>query len=97
MFCSLAAMDLQFPNSATPKITFFLQSVICIGRMLQLCSKLFNPLAFPYDFYRNKSCNINCCVNSMLPINQNMIVSQGLELILSMFRRTTVSGQHPLI
>ena len=37
------------------------------------------------------------CFNSMLPINQNMIVSQGLELILSMFRRTTMSGQHPLI
>ena len=38
------------------------------------------PLAFPHDFYRNKSCNIDCCVNSMLPINQNMIVSQGLEV-----------------
>ena len=49
------------------------------------------PHAFPYDFYGNKSCNIDCCVNSMLPINQNMIVSQGLELILSMFRRTTIS------
>ena len=55
------------------------------------------PLTFPNDFYRNKSCNIDCCVNSKLPINQNMIVSQGLELILSMFRRTTMSGQHPLI
>ena len=55
------------------------------------------PLAFPYDFYRDKSRNIDCCVNSMLPINQNMIVSQGLELILSMFRRNTMSGQHPFI
>ena len=60
----------------------------------QNCS---TPLDFPYDFYRKKSCNIGCCVNSMLPINKNMIVSQGLELILSMFRRTTMSGQHPLI
>ena len=29
----------------------------------------------------------------MLPINQNMIVSQALELILSVFRRTTISDQ----
>ena len=39
----------------------------------------------------------NCYVNSMLPINQNMIVTQGLELILSMLRRTAISDQHPLI
>ena len=26
------------------------------------------PLAILYDFYGNKSCNIDCCVNSMLPI-----------------------------
>ena len=64
---------------------------------IQLYSKLFNPLAFPITSIVNKSCNIDCCVNSMLPINQNMIVSQGLELILSMFRRTTMSGKHPLI
>ena len=44
----------------------------------------------------NKSCKIECCVNSMLPINHNMIFSQGLELILSMFRRTTMSSK-PLI
>ena len=37
------------------------------------------------------------CGNKMHPIIQNMTVSQGLELILSMFRRTTMSGQHPLI
>ena len=56
------------------------------------------PLLFPMTSIVNKSCNIECCVNStcMLPINQNMIVSRGLELILSMFRRTTVSYQHPL-
>ena len=55
------------------------------------------PDVFPMTSIVNKSCNIECCVNSMFPINQNMIVSQGLELILSMFRRTTMSGQHPLI
>ena len=38
----------------------------------------------------NKSCNIQCCVNKMLQIIQNMMVSQGLELELSMFRRTTI-------
>ena len=58
--------------------------------------KIIQP-PFPYDFYKNKLCNIVCCVNSMLPINQNMIVSQGLELILSVFRSTTMSGQHQLI
>ena len=70
------------------------QSIIKVYSCAQNCS---TPLAFPYDFYRNKSRNIDYCVNSMLPINQNKIVSQGLELILSMFRRTTMSGQHTLI
>ena len=32
----------------------------------------------------------------MFQITQNMMVSQGFELELSMFRGTTVSGQHPL-
>ena len=45
----------------------------------------------------NKSCNIERCVNNMLQIIQNMIVSQCSELELSMFRGTTLSGQHPLI
>ena len=44
----------------------------------------------------NKSGKIECCVNIMFQIIQNMMVSQGLELELSMFRRTTISGQHPL-
>ena len=33
----------------------------------------------------------------MLQIIQNMMFSQGLELELSMFKRTTISGQHLLI
>ena len=45
----------------------------------------------------NESCNIECCVNNMLQIIRNMMVSQGLELKPSMFRRTTISGQHLLI
>ena len=55
------------------------------------------PLLFPMTSTVNESCNIECCVNSMLPINQNMIVSQGLEHILSVFKRTSISDQHPLI
>ena len=65
---------------------------------LQLCSKLFNPLCgFPVISMVNKSCNIECCVNIMFRINKKMIVSRGLELILNVFRRTTISDQHPLI
>ena len=41
------------------------------------------PDVFPLNSIVNKSCKIECCVNSMFPINQNMIVSRGLELILS--------------
>ena len=70
----------------------------CNCILLYSCTQNYSTLlAFPYDFYRNRLCNIDCCVNSMRPINQNMIVSQGLELELSMFRRTTMSGQHHLI
>ena len=49
---------------------------------------------FPLIPIVNKLCNIECCVNNMLI--QNM-VSQCSELELSMFRGTTLSGQHPLI
>ena len=64
---------------------------------LQLCSKLFNPPdIFPLTSIVNKSCNIERCVKSMRPIFQNKIVSQGLERILSIYRRTTMSGQPPL-
>ena len=64
---------------------------------IQLEAKVFNPPdIFPLISIVNKSCNIERCVKSMLPIFQNKIVSQGLECILSMFRRTTMSGQHPL-
>ena len=55
------------------------------------------PDIFPMTSIVNESCNIECCVNSMLQIIQNMMVSQGLELELSMFRRTIISGQHLLI
>ena len=54
------------------------------------------PDVFPLTPIVNKSCKIECCVNKMLKIIQNMMVSQGLELELSMFIRTTISGQHPL-
>ena len=65
---------------------------------LLLFSKLFNPpCGFPVISIVNKSCNIECCVNNMFRINKKIIVSQGLELILSVFRRTTISDQHSLI
>ena len=70
-------------------------------KTLTVVLKIIQPLLlFPMTSIVNKSRNIDRCVNSMLLINQNMIVSQGLEHILSMFRRTgrtTISGQHPLI
>ena len=55
------------------------------------------PDVFPLTSIVNKSCNIECCVNKMFQIIQNMMVSKDLELELSMFRGTTLSGQHPLI
>ena len=55
------------------------------------------PDVFPLTPIINKLCNIECCVNKMLQIIQNMMVSQGLEVELSLFRRTTISGQRILI
>ena len=55
------------------------------------------PCIFPLISVTNKSCNIECCVNNMFQINHNVIVSQGLELIQSMFRKITILDQHPLI
>ena len=64
---------------------------------IQLEAKVFNPPdIFPLISIVNRSCNIERCVKSMRPIFQNKIVSQGLERILSIFRRTTMSGQPPL-
>ena len=56
---------------------------------IQLESEVFNPPdVFPLIPIVNKSCNIECCVNKMLQIIQNMTVSEGLELELSIVRRT---------
>ena len=55
------------------------------------------PDIFPLTPVVNKSCNNECCVNKMLRNIQNMMVSQGFELEQSMFRRTTIVGQHPLV
>ena len=66
--------------------------------LVQLEAEVFNPpVVTPLTPTINKSCNIECCVNNRLQIIQNMMVSQGLDLELSMFRRTTISGQHPFI
>ena len=67
----------------------------CMAEAIQLFSKLFNPPdVFPLTSIVNKSFNIEWCVNNMLQIIQNMMVYVVLELDLSMFRRTTMSGQH---
>ena len=47
---------------------------------------------FPLTSIVNKSCNIECCVNNMLKIIQTMMVSEGLELELSMFIRPASLG-----
>ena len=65
---------------------------------VQLEAKVFNPPdIFPLISIVNKSCNIERCVNSMLQIIKNMMVSQCSELEQSMFGGTTLSGQRPLI
>ena len=65
---------------------------------LQLEAKVFNPPeVFPLIPIVNKSRNIEHYVNNMRQIAQNMMVSQCSELELSMFRGTSLSGQHPLI
>ena len=66
--------------------------------VIQLEAEVFNPPdIFPLIPILNKSRNIERCVNNMLQIIQNMMVSQCSELELSIFRGTTLSGQHPLI
>ena len=61
---------------------------------LPFCSKsLFESQQF---FYVNKSCRIECCGYKTHQIIQNKMLSQSLELKLSLLRRTTISGQHPL-
>ena len=55
------------------------------------------PDIFPLTPIGNKSCNIEWCVNNMLQIIQIMMVSQGKKIELSVFRMTTISGQHQLI
>ena len=53
---------------------------------IQLEAEVFNPPdVFPLIPTVNKSCNIESCVNNMLQIIQNMMVSQCSELELSMF------------
>ena len=65
---------------------------------LQLEATVFNlPDVLPLTPVVNKSCNIERFVNNMVQIIQNMMVSQGLELKICMFRRTTTTSQHPLV
>ena len=65
-------------------------TVILFGQTTYSCAQNYStPLAFPYDSIVNKSCNIECCAYKMLQIIQNIMLSQGLEFELSVFRRTT--------
>ena len=60
---------------------------------IQWVPQLFEHLEF---FQVNKSCKIECCGNKPHQIIQNMILSRSVELKLSLLRRATISGQHPL-
>ena len=63
------------------------------GDSIQRVPQLFER---PEFFHVNKSCKIECCGNKTHQIIQNMILSWGLELKLSLLWRTTISGQHSL-
>ena len=54
------------------------------------------PRVCPLNPIVNKSCKIECCGNKMQQIVQNMILTCGIELKLSLFQRTIISSQHPL-
>ena len=80
----------------------FQQDFFCSSRSMTIeCTVgircILPPEFFPLTSIVKKSCNYECCVNNMLQIIQNKMNSEGLELEQSMFRRTTVSGQYPLI
>ena len=53
----------------------------CYPLKVQWMPQLFERQEFSYA---NKSCKIECCGNKMPQIVQNMILSQGLELKLSL-------------
>ena len=67
--------------------------VVTLSPYTQWVPQLFERLEF---FHWNKSCKIECCGNKTHQIIQNMILSRGLEVKLSLSWRTTILGQHPL-
>ena len=58
-------------------------------RNVQWVPQLFEQQEF---FHVYKSCKIECCGNKMHQIVQNMILTWGLELKLSLLWRATLSG-----
>ena len=68
--------------------------LVFLSLQIQWVPQLFERLDF---FHINKSCKIERCGNKIHQIVQNMILSRGLELKLSLLGRTTISGQHPLL
>ena len=80
IFCSNVAKTCLCKFTPGPP----LHSINSLGH-IQLASDVLKPQTFTHWLIVNKSCKVECCVNKMLQIFQNMF-SQGLELELSMFR-----------
>ena len=51
---------------------------------------------FPLNLTVHNSWKVRCCGDKMLQVIQNMILSRGLQLKLSLLWRTTISDQHSL-
>ena len=64
---------------------------VSCNSIIQWVPQLFEQLEF---FHVNKSCKTECCSNKMHQIVQNMILTWGLKLKLSLSLRTAISGQH---
>ena len=72
------AVKAQYVHPHYPKEANSLKKVgqVVVQMNLQLEGKVFNPPdIFPLISIVNKSCNIERCVNTILPIIQNLIVS----------------------
>ena len=76
-----------------PTLCYDLTCTFRTSNNLQWVPQLFERLEF---FPVNTSFKIECHGNKMHQIDQNMILSRGQELKLSLLWRTTISGQHPL-
>ena len=95
---SVSLIKLTVQVAQLPKMkpfSYLLKAILNSSRAIQHPNP--QQWIFPLISIVNKSCNNERCVDTVLPIIQNLIVSQGLELILSMCRSTTMSDQRTLI